>query len=643
MEYLDLLNPSDLREHYRHQLKQTISAYNPTQIVLGEALQNAIDAIVEADGASHEITIELDLDKKSVTVTDTGIGFQNDPKLLFLGGGTKRHGNPRLFGLVGVGIKVVLFSSKEFCLRARSDSGAFRYEISDAYQFENDPPPQLQVPGQFPNDASPLNQGTELYYRFPDQVAHDPVKRFMQDMYQQCLPQGNESGFGKTLKSAVERGFYPNRFSGLMATFLRRHTYAGDVLNYLGGKQELSNTTIHIRVTCSNPSQSLGNEIGDLFDGKTDFSFKITPEYLLVSDTCSWVSRQDRPGLFDESLGRGGTNLTQTWKGFNIRLYADAEDYEKLITDKNGGIPKAVQESIQEYRDRLFPRINGILLTIGRIPFFEEFLPGGSQRVISANGVVTTHEVDLTRGRNQEYVRCFDLVVDVNATLNYGKSQLTDTHLVNRLRRFVNDAYATTIQTAASNWVGKVQPPDDDEQYDFFLRRESLGIPELSIKKVPRDENDVIALFFELLGREYLTGYQSFGLSQMDPYDGRFLIKRSGDTSDPIVPSDDRQLSAIEFKVIASSLIRDLERETKDPRELKLVIAWDEGSSNSDQFGFADIEHSRYYPERVYPGVTRYLQNTKSGSQIQVLLLKSVVDKLKQERDEDKKADNSSP
>ena len=116
----------------------------------------------------------------------------------------------------------------------------------------------------------------------------------------------------------------------------------------------------------------------------------------------------------------------------------------------------------------------------------------------------------------------------------------------------------------------------------------------------------------------------------MDPYDGRFILRRSSDKTDPITPADDRQLSAIEFKVTASSLIRDLEREAKDPRELKLVIAWDEGSSNSDQFGFADIEHSRYYPDNVYIGVTRYLQNTKSGAQIQVLLLKSIVEGIKQ-------------
>ena len=632
MESLDLLNPSDLSEHYRHQLRQTISAYNPTQIVLGEALQNALDAIVEADdGVSHEININLDLDQRAVTVTDTGIGFPNDPSLLFLGGGTKRSGNPKLFGLVGVGIKVVLFSSKEFRLRANSDQGAFRYEISEAYQFEKDPPPNLQAPSQFPDDPSPLNNGTEVYYRFPDHTAHNPVDQFIQNMYDQCLPRGNDSDFGKTLTLAVERGFYENRMAGLMATFLRRYTYAGDVLNYLGGKQELLNTTIHIQVTCSNPSTDFGDKIGDLFDGKTQFSFKISPKYLLVSETCNWVPQQDRPGLFDESLGRGGTNLTRTWSGFNTCLYDDAEDYEKLLTDKNGEFPKAVKESIEEYRKRLFPRINGILLAIGRINDFEEFLPGGSQRVISANGVVTTHEVDLIRGQTQQYVRCFDLVIDVNTTLNYGKSQLTDTHLISRIRRFVNDAYATTIQTAASKWVGRVDPPDDGEQYDFYLKRESLNIPELAIKKVPRDENDVIALFFELLGRGYIEGYQSLGLSQMDRYDGRFILRRSCDETDPVMPADDRQLSAVEFKVNASSLIQDLERGSKDPHDLKLVIAWEEGSSNSDQFGFADIEHSRYYPDNVYLRVTRYLQNTKSGSQIQVLLLKSVVDDTKRQ------------
>ena len=137
MEQYDLLKPTHLFDNYRHQLRQTISAYSPTMTVLGEALQNAIDAIVETDdGSSHKIEVDLDFDERSVKVTDTGVGFSNNPSLLFLGGGTKRSGDRRLFGFVGVGLKVVLFSSMNFRLRANPNEGAFKYEISDAYRFE---------------------------------------------------------------------------------------------------------------------------------------------------------------------------------------------------------------------------------------------------------------------------------------------------------------------------------------------------------------------------------------------------------------------------------------------------------------------------------------------------------------------------
>ena len=387
MEYLDLLNPSNLYEHYQHQLKQTIRAYNPTQIVLGEALQNAIDAIVEVgDGVTHEINIKLDLDHRVVTITDNGVGFENDPSLLFLGGGTKRSGNRKLFGFVGVGLKVALFSSKNFILRSRKGDKHLKFEIHDAYLFSRDSPPNLRVPTVFSQDPSPLSkQGTEISYQFPSQVAHDPFNHFIQNIYSQCLTHGSDKGFGKTLKEAVNRKHFDTRFAGLLASFLRRYTYAGDVWNALGGKSELKNTSISVEVKCSEPIQTLGSEIGDLFDGKKETSFRIEPKYLHVEDTVNWVPTHDKPGLYNLPLGKGGMNLERIWKGFNIQSYSHAEDYEKLLTDRRGHLPDA----ITEYRERLFPIINGIILTIGRIPIFEEFLPGGSQRVISANGVVT--------------------------------------------------------------------------------------------------------------------------------------------------------------------------------------------------------------------------------------------------------------
>ena len=638
MEY-NLLNPHEhLQKNYLHQLKHTIDAYNPTQIVLGEALQNAIDAIVETDdGNPHEININLDLDQRAITITDTGSGFPNDPSLLFLGGGTKDAENPKLFGAVGVGIKVVLFSSEEFRIQANSDNGVFRYEISNAYKFNNDPLPDLKAPNRFEDDPSPVNRGTAIYYRFPNPAANNDINRieeFIQNMYDHCLPKGKDQGFGKTLKSAVEKGFYENRFAGLMDAFLRRYTYASDVLNCLGEKPELSNTTIHINVRCTNPRQDLGDEIGDLFDEKTEFSLTIYPKYLLFSDTSNWAPQGTNIGSSSVPLGPGGTNLHRAARNFNILFFRNVEDYKKLLLGRNEDFPSEMSQSIEEYETKLFPKINGIILTICRIPLFDNFLPGGSQRVISANGIVTTHSFDLTKGQNQQYVRCFDLIVDMDATLNYGKSQITDRHLVRRIKNFVNDAYGTTIQTAALNWVGRIRSSDNDGQLDSFLNREDLSINQLATKKVPKDENDVIALFFELLGRGYLEGYQNFGLSQHDRYDGRFVIRRSENDDDSVIPTDDGQLSIVEFKVRAGTLLTDFADGTKDPRDLKLVIAWEEGTSSSAQFYFENIEYSNHHANNVYPGVTRYLEDTMSGSEIQVLLLKSVVDRIREQEEE---------
>jgi hypothetical protein len=623
---IDLLRPPQLPDLYIHQLKQTIQAYSPAQIVIGEALQNAIDAIIESGGGNHLIELEINFDDRTIYVRDDGVGFPNETSLLFLGGSRKRGGGKKLLGMIGVGIKVVLFKSECFIIRSRTDDGAYKLKIDDAYRFSDGVEAKIEAPDSFPVDESPLrSNGTELMYRFPQNTLEDPINMFLQDLIDRCLPRGVNEDFGKALEYAVKQKVFPTRFAALFASFIRRFTYGGDILNRLGGKTELKDTSIHVKVKCSNPSEQLGGIIGipELFDNKTTFDFNLKPIYLLVEDVVSWVPPHAKPGLFQEQLGRGGRDLSRTFRGFDILVYADQADYEKLITNEKGELP----DNIEEYKEKLFPRVNGIILTIGRIPHLEEFLPGGSRRVLSANGVVTSHDLDLTRGRNQEYVRCFDLVIDLDATLNYGKTQITDLHLVNRARRFINDAYATVIQRAVGNWVGRIAV-DDEIVSDVFLGRQNLGLSNYILQKVPTDENDVIALFFELAGRGYFPDYRVFGLSQKDRYDARAIIKRTGDTSVPPVPSDERQLLIVEFKVIAASVIQDMDRGEKDAKDMHLIIAWDEGQSSLPRFGFADITHSKYHPKRTFARVQRYLEDTRSGAQVQVLLLKPIVQEI---------------
>lgn len=219
------------------------------------------------------------------------------------------------------------------------------------------------------------------------------------------------------------------------------------------------------------------------------------------------------------------------------------------------------------------------------------------------------------------------MVVDVNAELNYGKSQLKNNRLVGLVRRFVNDCYRHTLQHGIGSWVGRIE--DNDQEFDAFLSRHDLGLPGFVILKEPRDENDVIALFFELTARSVLQGYRILGLSQRDQYDGRGLSRRQADNTDRPMPADDRQLDVVEFKVTAATIIPEFERSVKNAHDIHLLVVWEEGQTDSNRFAFADIHHSKHYPDKIFDGVGRYLVDTVSGAEVQVLLLKKVVERAK--------------
>ena len=64
---LDLTGPQgtgdQLRENYIHQLHQTVDAYLASFVFVGEAMQNALDAIrpaTEAGRSDHQIDVTMD-------------------------------------------------------------------------------------------------------------------------------------------------------------------------------------------------------------------------------------------------------------------------------------------------------------------------------------------------------------------------------------------------------------------------------------------------------------------------------------------------------------------------------------------------------------------------------------------------------
>lgn len=630
MPEFDLLNPAELiAETYRRQISHTIDAYSVSHVVVGEALQNAMDAIaVDKPKEGGLITISMNFDNSEVSVLDNGIGFPPEPKLLVLGG-SRKQGVKSVAGLVGVGIKVTMFSSCQFTIKSRTQGSSWRIVVDDADRFADQSQLSLPIPHPFPDDHEPLpHKGTLVIAKFrkPSDPENWKMRQFLDLVISNTVQPdlGTDGGFLKTIRSAPSS---INRACYLLASYLCRFTYAGDTLRPLGGRDGLENAKIRIVLRCSNPGETLGDPWGELWGEDPEISYEFTPRYLRVDETVK-LTKAMRPPIFDDAIGKGGTALDITHRGFNVLEYIDNEGYEKLLQNRNGQLPK----NIDRFREQLFPKINCIYLAIGRIPSFHDYLPGGSRRVLAANGVVTDHELNIISGQNQQYVRCIDLVIDVDAELNYGKTHITNMHLVGLTRDFLNEAYRRTLQTASSRFVGKVLQDDDNDKEDIFFDRVPLGIPGFINVRTPRDENDVISLFAELTARGVLQSYVIFGFSQSDPYDSRMVIRRECDRADLLDDPKRDELKVVEFKLIAASIVRDFESEQKDPKEVDLIIAWDEGDiTSSARFSFEDIQHSKAHkasPQRVFPNVGRFLSDNKRAIEVQVLFLKNVISKL---------------
>ena len=265
-----------------------------------------------------------------------------------------------------------------------------------------------------------------------------------------------------------------------------------------------------------------------------------------------------------------------------------------------------------------------------------KYLLGPPRQFIAANGVPTVHVLSgPTRGGEASYVaNNIHFIANIAARLNYGKQTIANPRLVGLVSQFFDDAVRATLKNVASSIVGLqigTSTADDIEVQGAYetniLQREELAGGALSFKRVPHDENALIAIFSELLGRGYLTGYHVYSLSQRSRYDGLAAMKLRNQDSVPI-PTTDADLQNIEFKLRLRDLVADFEDQAKSPADISLVVVWDPNlPPEITDFEIVDIEHTQD-ADRALDGVNYCLHCKREARFIQLLALRDVIDRL---------------
>jgi hypothetical protein len=219
---------------------------------------------------------------------------------------------------------------------------------------------------------------------------------------------------------------------------------------------------------------------------------------------------------------------------------------------------------------------------------------------------------------------------DINSYVQFIASELIlDYFLRNRvLLKPTSIAHGPTIvdaEAAADQRILQVQELPE------------LGVPALNFKKEPQYENDVIALFSELLSRDHIRGFEILSVSSGSQYDGvvNYRFTRNTEkllyhpTSNPLgvtkthIAKTDLLSKNLEFKKSLIHLIDDFDEETKSPQKVRFVVTWDEGDTTGSGYEIIDLLEGDNYELRSFHGETHQL--VLEGATIPVIMLKYVI------------------
>lgn len=222
---------------------------------------------------------------------------------------------------------------------------------------------------------------------------------------------------------------------------------------------------------------------------------------------------------------------------------------------------------------------------------------------------------------------------DINAYVQFLASELLlDYFLRNRVlmkpTSIAHGPTAVDAEAAADQRILEVQQLPE------------LGVSVINFKKEPQYENDVIALFSELVGCNYIRGFEILSVSSGTQYDGvinyRFtqnpekLVYHS--TNNPLgivkshIAKTDLLAKNLEFKKSLIDLINDFDDEVKSPQKIRFAVTWDEGNVVGSAYEIINLLDNDNYELRRFHGETHQL--VLEGATIPVIMLKYVIKRL---------------
>ena len=623
-------NEKILREVRRRELSNIIKSYVSGYDLFSEAIQNALDSIDRRQSIENAegnddyrgvIKLHINLDRNEITVTDNGTGFEEREFKAFIAPNMSFNKGNDLGtrGNKGVGASYLAFGFDFFCINTKSPSFEHCGEINDGRSWvENTDPEQnspLLIETTPPPHMAIEAQGASVRIRVGGE--HTKPKTL--------------SWFGATT---------PEQWSYL----LRAKTPLGTI------KRDAEHISCEISVLKDSETTM------DTFQLGYPYPHELFSAPLELDEVILWQRAQTsknkpidkRPSKFKKRTGvykhyslSELEQLGATWSQDEIALmrqhqvtaygaFVHSVDVWDQLSDKK----MELRKGLQLLKGGLLIANNG--MTQGEyitIPLTSSI---GYQK--QCHVVVHMENADPDLGRKGFQPEITELCKEL--------SKRIVTNSLKQYRDFLKPntqhAHEDAKQKILAEWIQEQTVFQKENPLHLKSKHFFKPTNEISINSVPQKEQDVIALFNQLIAGGVIRSIKLLATSQTMQYDG--ILEYVNGSSEEIFgfhedknplglePDNLKDFTAqpqiLEYKHNLDFLIQDFDNEEKRPDEISLAICWELGNNWRNEFTCTSLLLNDNIPHRRYHGLThRLCSNT---SQIDVIVLSELIEYLEE-------------
>jgi len=613
------LSPELVSATIKRQIRNILKSYTGWFDPLCELMQNALDAVDNRKRRDTKYTpaiwIKIDLKQNTISVTDNGVGFSEDEFKSFLAPNVsfKRQDDR---GNKGVGATYLAYGFNFLQIGTKTPEFSFVGTIRGGREWVEDDSatktrPKIQASKVIHDVFNGIDQGSTFSLRL--------VGDFIRPRDLKWVGASTADQWEVVLRTKTALGgIYFNRECLLFNCYLT-------VVDENGFETEKDITICeyiypHKVISPCKELKAVRETQQDLIEKGKDAS-RLPDSFYRLNGLYNYWTYADI--ISDNSEFKGDLNdqqkkLTEKYK---LSLYGFF-GYSTDIWDK--------------YNDDAVGLRKGARILKGGIQLATNCMPQGELLIIPltrnigyqnvAHVIVHFEEADPDLGRKGFQPELKELaeqlgIAIVNKFMNWRKLLRKETGAPPDIVGLKN----------IHDWIKEQE--EHEKSHPLNIEREDVFLPtkEPAITSEPTSEQDVIALFNQLLAGGVIRGIRLMATSAHQQYDGIYRFRLTKPLGNHIYDKDSNPLGVLkssatreytsapgilEYKYSFDGLIEEIEKGDKNEREVQLLIAWEMGSKWPARYEITPLLHFDNLQHRYFHGGTHIIKNASTGDTV---------------------------